>query len=124
MAATGFAAAIAFVVWARRVPTPLIDLALFRHRTYRYVNIATLSFGTAFSMMFLALFFYMMNVWHFTLPQAGLAVTPGLLLVMPTAIVRPLLAESSPIPSHGRISRLLIQLHQQFFNRTNRCFYH
>ncbi len=87
MAATGFAAAIAFVVWARRVPTPLIDLALFRHRTYRYVNIATLTFGTAFSMMFLALFFYMMNVWHFTLPQAGLAVTPGPLLVMPTAIV-------------------------------------
>ena len=38
-------------------------------------------------MMFLSLFFYMMNIWHFSLPQAGLAVTPGPLLVMPTAIV-------------------------------------
>ena len=87
MGATGIVAAAAFVVWARRTPAPLVDLALFRHRTYRFVNLATLAFGTAFSMMFLALFFYMMNVWHFSLPQAGLAVTPGPLLVMPTAIV-------------------------------------
>jgi MFS family permease len=51
------------------------------------VNLATLAFGTAFSMMFLTFFFFMMNVWHFSLPQAGLAVTPGPLLVMPTAIL-------------------------------------
>jgi len=36
--------------------------------------------------MFLG-FFFMTGVWHYTLPQAGLAVTPGPLLVMPTAIV-------------------------------------
>ena len=87
MGATGITAACAFVAWARRVRAPLVDLALFRHRTYRYVNLATLTFGIAFSMMFLAFFFYMMNVWHFSLPLAGLAVTPGPLLVMPTAIV-------------------------------------
>ena len=29
----------------------------------------------------------MTNVWHFSLPQAGLAVTPGPLMVVPTAIV-------------------------------------
>lgn len=87
MGATGLAAAGAFVAWARRTPAPLVDLALFRNRTYRFVNVATLAFGTAFSMMFLSLFFYMMNVWHFSLPQAGLAVTPGPLLVMPTAII-------------------------------------
>lgn len=87
MGATGLVAAVAFVVWARRAKAPLVDLALFHNRTYRYVNVATLAFGTAFSMMFLSLFFYMMNIWHFSLPQAGLAVTPGPLLVMPTAIV-------------------------------------
>lgn len=87
MGATGLIAAGAFVAWARRAKAPLVDLALFRNRTYRYVNVATLAFGTAFSMMFLSLFFYMMNIWHFSLPQAGLAVTPGPLLVMPTAIV-------------------------------------
>ena len=84
---TGLVAAGAFVAWARKASAPLVDLALFHNRTYRYVNVATLAFGTAFSMMFLTFFFFMMNVWHFSLPQAGLAVTPGPLLVMPTAIV-------------------------------------
>jgi EmrB/QacA subfamily drug resistance transporter len=87
LAATGLLAAGAFVAWARKAKAPLVDLALFHNRTYRYVNLATLAFGTAFSMMFLTFFFFMMNVWHFSLPQAGLAVTPGPLLVMPTAIV-------------------------------------
>ncbi len=87
MGATGFIASVLFVAWERRVHEPLVDLSLFRHRTYRYVNLATLTFGTAFSMMFLTFFFYMMNLWHYSLPQAGLAVTPGPLLVMPTAIV-------------------------------------
>ncbi|WP_310740739.1 MFS transporter [Ideonella alba] len=87
LAATGGVAAGAFVAWARHARAPLVDLALFHHRTYRYVNLATLVFGTAFSMMFLTFFFFMMNVWQLSLPQAGLAVTPGPLLVMPTAIL-------------------------------------
>jgi EmrB/QacA subfamily drug resistance transporter len=87
VAGGGILAGIAFVQWARVHPTPLVDLALFSHRTYRFVNAATLTFGTAFSMMFLGFFFFMTGVWHYSLPQAGLAVTPGPLLVMPTAIV-------------------------------------
>jgi MFS family permease len=38
-------------------------------------------------MMFFAFFFYMTEVWHYTLPQAGLAITPGPLLVIPFAIM-------------------------------------
>lgn len=83
----GLVALACFVIWAHFRPHPLIDLSLFHHRTYRFVNAATLVFGTAFSMMFLGFFFFMIGVWHYTLPQAGLAVTPGPLLVMPTAIV-------------------------------------
>ena len=75
------------MLWARTRANALINLSLFEHRTYRYVNGATLMFGTAFSMMFLGFFFYMTGVWHYTLPQAGLAVTPGPLLVIPTAII-------------------------------------
>ncbi|AUT47686.1 MFS transporter [Achromobacter sp. AONIH1] len=86
-AAVGAGALAAFVAWARVAPQPLVDLALFQHRSYRYANLATLSFGIAFAMMFFAFFFYMMGVWHYSLPKAGLAVTPGPLLVMPTAIV-------------------------------------
>jgi MFS family permease len=38
-------------------------------------------------MMFFAFFFYMTEVWHYTLPQAGLAITPGPLLVIPFAVM-------------------------------------
>ena len=86
-ASTGVIALIGFVAWARVAPAPLVDLHLFKHRTYTFVNLATLAFGTAFSMMFFAFFFYMTEVWHYTLPQAGLAITPGPLLVIPFAIM-------------------------------------
>ena len=87
VAATGTIALIGFVLWARVATAPLVDLRLFKHRTYTFVNLATLAFGTAFSMMFFAFFFYMTEVWHYTLPQAGLAITPGPLLVIPFAIM-------------------------------------
>ncbi len=87
VAGGGVLAGLAFVLWARVHPAPLLDLSLFGHATYRWVNAATLTFGTAFSMMFLGFFFFMTGIWHYTLPQAGLAVTPGPLLVIPTAIV-------------------------------------
>ena len=77
----------AFVVWARRRPNLAVDLTLFADRTYRYVNLATLAFGIAFSMMFFAMFFFLMQVWHYSLPQAGLAVSPGPSLVVPVAMV-------------------------------------
>jgi len=86
-ASIGAVALIAFVLWARVARAPLVDLRLFKHRTYAFVNLATLAFGIAFSIMFFGFFFYMTEVWHYTLPQAGLAITPGPLLVIPTAIV-------------------------------------
>ena len=86
-AIVGAIALIAFVLWARVARTPLVDLRLFKHRTYSFVNLATLAFGAAFSIMFFGFFFYMTDVWHYTLPQAGLAITPGPLLVIPVAII-------------------------------------
>lgn len=78
---------LGFVGWTRSAKAPLVDPALFHDRTYRYVNIATLVFGTAFSMMFFTFFFFVTEVWHFSLPRAGIAITPGPLMVMPTAIL-------------------------------------
>ena len=83
----GVLSGLVFVGWARSRSDALIDLSLFKHRTYRFVNAATLVFGAAFSMMFLGFFFFLIGVWHYSLPMAGLAVTPGPLLVMPTALL-------------------------------------
>jgi EmrB/QacA subfamily drug resistance transporter len=87
MGTGGLLTGVIFVLWARSREHALIDLALFKHRTYSFVNAATLVFGIAFSMMFLCFFFFMLGVWHYSLPLAGLAVTPGPLIVMPTAIL-------------------------------------
>ena len=86
-AGLGLIALGGFIAWARVAKAPLVHLGLFANRTYAFVNVATFSFGMAFSMMFFAFFFYMRGIWHYTLPQAGLAITPGPLLVMPVAIL-------------------------------------
>jgi EmrB/QacA subfamily drug resistance transporter len=86
-AGTGVIALAAFIAWARRARDPLVDLSLFRHRTYRAANAATLSFGIAFAMMFFAFFFYMGQVWHYDPALAGLAIAPGPLVVIPVAMV-------------------------------------
>ncbi len=86
-AGTGVMALIAFIAWARNVADPLVDLALFRNRTYSAVNAASLSFGIAFAMMFFTFFFYMAHVWHYSQARAGLAIAPGPLMVIPIAMV-------------------------------------
>jgi len=87
VASTGLIALVAFVTWAKHARDPLVDLGLFRNRTYSAVNAATLSFGIAFAMMFFAFFFYMSNVWHYSQARAGLAIAPGPLMVIPVAIL-------------------------------------
>jgi len=86
-ASTGLVALIAFVAWAQHAREPLVDLGLFRHRTYSAVNAATLTFGIAFAMMFFTFFFYMNHMWHYSQALAGLAIVPGPLTVIPIAIV-------------------------------------
>lgn len=78
---------LAFVGWTRVAATPLVDPKLFKYRTYTFVNLATLVFGAAFAMMFFAFFFYLTRVWQYPLLRAGLAITPGPLLVIPFAIL-------------------------------------
>ena len=82
----GLAVLAAFVVWARRVEAPALDLTLFRDTNYRFANLATFVFSIAFTAMFFGFFFFMTRVWDYTLPKAGLAVTPGPLIVIPAAI--------------------------------------
>lgn len=83
----GIIALLAFIGWTRVAAAPLVDPKLFKHPTYTFVNLATLVFGAAFAMMFFAFFFYLTRVWHYPLLRAGLAITPGPLLVIPFAIL-------------------------------------
>jgi EmrB/QacA subfamily drug resistance transporter len=76
-----------FIGWAKYKKNPLVDLTLFENRTFRYANCAGLTIGIAFSIMFFAFFFWMTSIWHYSLPMAGIAVTPGPLTVIPFAII-------------------------------------
>ena len=86
-AGIGMIALVAFVIWAKSAREPLVDLGIFRHRTYSAVNAATLAFGIAFAIMFFTFFFYMSNVWHYSQARAGLAIVPGPATVIPVAII-------------------------------------
>jgi MFS family permease len=85
-AASGLLLLGAFASAARGRADAALDLRLFDEPSYRWVNAATLVFGTAFSLMFLGSFLFLHEVWGYTLARAGLALTPGPLAVIPTAI--------------------------------------
>jgi len=62
---------------AARHPAPVIDLALFRVRSFAVANVATILFATAFSAMLLSGVLFLTGVWHYSILEAGLAVSPG-----------------------------------------------
>ena len=65
------------VLRAARHPAPVLDLALFRVRSFAVANVATILFATAFSAMLLSGVLFLTGVWHYSILQAGLAVSPG-----------------------------------------------
>ena len=65
------------VLRAARHPAPVIDLALFRARSFAAANVATVAFATAFSAMLLSGVLFLTGVWHYSILEAGLAVSPG-----------------------------------------------
>jgi EmrB/QacA subfamily drug resistance transporter len=83
----GIASLLYFVMWAKDKTSAAIDLALFDDKTYRYVTLATLVFGIAFSMMFLSSFLYLMGIWKYQQSVTGIAVSAGPLMVIPIAVL-------------------------------------
>jgi EmrB/QacA subfamily drug resistance transporter len=85
--AGGIALFAAFLFRSRHSSSPAVDLSLFADRNYRLANLATFVFAIAFTVMFFNFVFFLTVRWHYSLLQAGLAITPGPLTVIPVAIV-------------------------------------
>jgi EmrB/QacA subfamily drug resistance transporter len=83
----GLALLLVFVARTRRAKSPAVDLTLFRERNYRIANLAMFVFGISFSAMFFMFVFFLTQAWGYSLLQAGLAITPGPLTVIPVAII-------------------------------------
>lgn len=77
----GVAVGVAFVRRSQAHPSPVLDLALFGDRTFSTANAATLVYALAFFPMLLGNILFLTGVWHYTIMRAGLAVTPGPLVV-------------------------------------------
>lgn len=85
-AMSGFCVFGVYYVWSKDRPDAALDMSLFREGTFSVVNLATFVFGVAFSLLFLASFLFLIQVWNFPPTLAGLAVAPGPLVVIPTAM--------------------------------------
>ncbi len=72
------AALFAGVVWrSTRHPRPIVDPALFRHRSFRLGNLGTLLFAAAFFSLILGNVVFLTSIWGYTVLQAGAATLPG-----------------------------------------------
>lgn len=83
----GWVLLASYIPWAKFYPEPLFDLSLFKNKTFLFANLAGITFGIAFSIMFFSFFFWMKNIWHLNQSLAGASVMPGPLMVVPTALV-------------------------------------
>jgi MFS family permease len=72
---------VVFIAHQRRTEAPAIELSLFSVRNYAWGNLATFVFGTAFTAMFFGSFLMLTEVWGWSVVRAGLAISPGPLLV-------------------------------------------
>ncbi len=75
----------AFLVRTTGHPHPALDLTLFGARSFRWANIATAAFTIGFTAMFFASIQFLVQVWRFSIVEAGLAMMPGPIVVMALA---------------------------------------
>lgn len=70
-----------FLFRSARRPEPVLDLTLFRSRSFSVANLATFFYAMGFFAMLLGNILFLTSVWHYSILLAGLAVTPGPLVV-------------------------------------------
>jgi EmrB/QacA subfamily drug resistance transporter len=76
-----FLVGAAFLRRSARHPEPVLDLTLFRSRSFSVANAATVLYAMGFFAMLLGNILFLTSVWHYSILRAGLAVTPGPLVV-------------------------------------------
>jgi EmrB/QacA subfamily drug resistance transporter len=68
---------VLFVIRSGRHPTPVIELGLFRIRSFAVANAGGLVFGIGFFALLLCNVLFLTTVWHYSVLGAGAALTPG-----------------------------------------------
>jgi EmrB/QacA subfamily drug resistance transporter len=76
-----------FVLHCLHDSNPLLDRGLFRRRSFTGASVVSTLYSVAFGAFLLSLVLWDQNVWHWSALHTGLAIAPGPLLVLPTALV-------------------------------------
>lgn len=71
------AALLAFVARSARHPSPVLELAMLKHRTFAWSNLTVLLLSVTFAAELLSVILFMEQRWHWTALRTGLAVAPG-----------------------------------------------
>jgi EmrB/QacA subfamily drug resistance transporter len=99
------AAFAAFVARCASHHAPVIELALLRVRSFSGAFVASILYYAAFGAFVLNTVEFLTGVWHFSPLQAGLAIAPGPLMVLPFArVIAPALGKRMGGP--GRVAAL------------------
>ena len=72
---------LSFLRRCARHREPVLDLQLFRARSFSVANAAALVYSMGFFAMLLGNILFLTSVWHYSILKAGLAVTPGPIVV-------------------------------------------
>ncbi len=83
--ATGVLLIVIFILRARRIPNPVLQLALFQNRDFRWANVATFVFAIGFNAMFMSNVLFLTGVWQYSILRAGTAIALGPAIVALTA---------------------------------------
>ncbi len=95
----------AMVVRSQHHHSPVIDLGLLHSRTFSGTFVASILYYAAFGAFVLNSVEFLTGVWHYSAVQAGLAIGPGPLMVLPFArLVAPRLADRLGGP--GRVAAI------------------
>jgi EmrB/QacA subfamily drug resistance transporter len=70
-----------FLFRSSRHEEPVLDLRLFHARSFSVANTVALLYSMGFFAMLLGNILFLTSVWHYSILQAGLSVTPGPLVV-------------------------------------------
>jgi EmrB/QacA subfamily drug resistance transporter len=83
--AVGVVVLVLFLLRSAHHAEPVLDLTLFRARSFRVANAATFLYAMGFFAVLLGNILFLTGVWHYSILLAGLAVTPGPLVVAAVA---------------------------------------
>ncbi len=97
------ACSVGVVVRSARHDAPVVDLKLLESRSFNGAILASIAYYAGFGAFLLNMVEFLTGVWHFSAIDAGLAIAPGPLMVLPFArVVAPRL--SAKLGGAGRVA--------------------